>query len=227
MDMPDALVSSDSPRPLGLLGGAFDPVHIGHLRSAIAVREELQLERVDFIPAAQSPLKGGAALTAEHRLAMLQLAVRDVPGLDVDARELERPGPSYTVDTLKALRAEYGAARPLLWIVGSDILTTLSQWSRWRELLDHAHLVVMARPGASDPEDEVKTWIAAHRIEGNLAVTQPAGGLVVVRQPLLDIASSQIRTLIAEGRDTRFLMPDAVMEYIERHTLFNRASECQ
>ena len=227
MDMTDTLVSSDSPRPLGLLGGAFDPVHIGHLRGAIAVREELQLERVDFIPAAQSPLKGGAALTAEHRLAMLQLALRDVPGLDVDARELERPGPSYTVDTLKALRAEYGAARPLLWIVGSDILTTLSQWSRWRELLDHAHLVVMARPGASDPEDEVKKWIESHRIEGNLAVTQPAGGVVLVRQPLLDIASSQIRALIAEGRDTRFLMPDAVMEYIERHTLFNRDSACQ
>ena len=227
MDMTDASVSSDSPRPLGLLGGAFDPVHIGHLRGAIAVREELQLERVDFIPAAQSPLKSGAALTAEHRLAMLQLAVRDVSGLDVDARELERPGPSYTVDTLKALRAEYGAARPLLWIVGSDILTTLSQWSRWRELLDHAHLVVMARPGASDPEDEVKKWIASHQMEGNLAVTQPAGGVVLVRQPLLDIASSQIRTLIAEGRDTRFLMPDAVMEYIERHTLFNRDYACQ
>ena len=227
MDMADALVSSDSPHPLGLLGGAFDPVHIGHLRGAIAVREELQLERIDFIPAAQSPLKGGAALTAEHRLAMLQLAVRGVPGLDVDARELERPGPSYTVDTLKALRAEYGAARPLLWIVGSDILTTLSQWSRWRELLDHAHLVVMARPGASDPEDEVKKWIASHQMEGNLAVTQPAGGVVLVRQPLLDIASSQIRALIAEGRDTRFLMPDAVMEYIERHTLFNRDSACQ
>ena len=227
MDMADALVSSDSPRPLGLLGGAFDPVHIGHLRGAIAVREELQLERVDFIPAAQSPLKSGAELTAEHRLAMLQLAVRDVSGLDVDARELERPGPSYTVDTLKALRAEYGAARPLLWIVGSDILTTLSQWSRWRELLDHAHLVVMARPGASDPEDEVKKWIASHQMEGNLAVTQPAGGVVLVRQPLLDIASSQIRALIAEGRDTRFLMPDAVMEYIERHTLFNRDSACQ
>ena len=227
MDMTDTLVSSDSPRPLGLLGGAFDPVHIGHLRGAIAIREELQLERVDFIPAAQSPLKSGAALTAEHRLAMLQLAVRDVPGLDVDARELERPGPSYTVDTLKALRAEYGAARPLLWIVGSDILATLPQWSRWRELLDHAHLVVMARPGASDPEDEVKKWIASHQMEGNLAVTQPAGGVVLVRQPLLDIASSQIRALIAEGRDTRFLMPDAVMEYIERHTLFNRDSACQ
>ena len=227
MDMADAVVSSDSPRPLGLFGGAFDPVHIGHLRGAIAVREELQLERVDFIPAAQSPLKSGAALTAEHRLAMLQLAVRDVSGLDVDARELERPGPSYTVDTLKALRAEYGAGRPLLWIVGSDILATLPQWSRWRELLDHAHLVVMARPGASDPEDEVKKWIALHQMEGNLAVTQPAGGVVLVRQPLLDIASSQIRALIAEGRDTRFLMPDAVMEYIERHTLFNRDSACQ
>lgn len=213
--------------PLGLFGGAFDPVHIGHLRGAMAVREELALQHVDLIPAAQSPLKTDAALPSEHRLAMLRLAVSDVPGLGVDTRELARSGPSYTVDTLTAARAEYGEARPLLWIVGSDILATLPQWSRWQELLDYAHLVVMARPGANTPDDLVTEWIAAHRMEGAQAVTQPAGGVVLVQQPLLDIASSQIRSLIASGGDPRFLMPDAVMEYIDEHNLFSRGDACQ
>lgn len=227
MGMTDTSEKSETPPPLGLLGGAFDPVHIGHLRGAIVVREELQLERVDLIPAAQSPLKGGAVLTSEHRLAMLRLAVSNVLGLDVDARELKRPRPSYTVDTLEGLRADYGEARPLLWIVGSDILSTLPQWSRWRELLDHAHIVVMARPGAEEPDDAVKEWIAMHRIESSLAATQPAGGVVLLQQPLLDIASSQIRALIAEGRDARFLIPEAVMEYIDQHKLLNRDNACQ
>ena len=210
--------------PLGLFGGAFDPVHIGHLRGAMAVREELELERIDLIPAAQSPLKLGAVLPSEHRLAMLRIAVNNVPGLEVDARELERSGPSYTVDTLKAVRVECGEERPLLWIVGSDILTTLRQWSRWQELLDYAHLVVMARPGSEAPDDAVTEWIAAHRIEHAQAATLPAGGVVLVRQPLLDIASSQIRSLIAAGGDPSFLMPDSVMEYIEKHNLFSRGS---
>ena len=220
-------VTGESLYPLGMLGGAFDPVHIGHLRGAIAVREELALQRVDLIPAVQSPLKSSAALPSEHRLAMLLLAVNDVPGLGVDTRELERSGPSYTVDTLIAARAEYGEARPLLWIVGSDILATLRQWSRWQELLDYAHLVIMARPGADAPDDGITEWIASHRIEGAQAVTQPAGGVVLVQQPLLDIASSQIRSLIASGGDPRFLMPDAVMEYIEENNLFSRGDTCQ
>ncbi len=210
--------------PLGMLGGAFDPVHIGHLRGAMAVREELALQRVDLIPAAQSPLKRDAAIPRAHRLAMLRIAVDDVPGLEVDARELERAGPSYTIDTLIAARAEYGEERPLFWIVGSDILATLRQWARWQELLDYAHLVVMARPRADAPDHQVAEWITAHLKEGAQAVTQPAGGVVLVRQPLLDIASSQIRSLIAAGGDPRFLMPDAVMEYIEHHNLFNSGS---
>ena len=108
--------------PLGFLGGAFDPVHIGHLRGAMAVRDALDLERVDLIPAAQSPLKDQATVDVAHRLAMLELAVADLKGIAVDARELGRPGPSYTVDTLEGLRHEYGAERPLVWIMGADIV---------------------------------------------------------------------------------------------------------
>jgi len=205
---------------LGLLGGAFDPVHIGHLRGAIAVREHLGLERVDFLPAAQSPLKDAATVAAADRLAMLEAAVQDVPGLGVDARELGREGPSYTVDTLIELRREVGQARPLIWIVGTDILPALPRWSRWQQLLELAHLVILERPGADSPPLAVTQWLDQHRIDQNALLASPAGGVMTLDQPVLDIASSDIRTLLAAGRNPRFLLPDVVMEYIERHKLF-------
>ena len=205
---------------LGLLGGAFDPVHIGHLRGAIAVREHLGLERVDFLPAAQSPLKDAATVAAADRLAMLEAAVQDVPGLGVDARELGREGPSYTVDTLIELRREVGQARPLIWVVGTDILPSLPKWSRWQQLLELTHLVILARPGADSPQPAVTQWLDQHRIDQNALLASPAGGVMTLDQPVLDIASSDIRTLLAAGRNPRFLLPDVVMEYIERHKLF-------
>ena len=205
---------------LGVLGGAFDPVHIGHLRGAIAVREHLGLERVNLLPAAQSPLKGAATVTAAYRLAMLEAAVRGVPGLGVDARELDREGPSYTVDTLIELRSEVGQAQPLIWIVGTDILPALPKWSRWRQLLELAHLVILERPGSDSPPPAVTQWLDQHRIDQNALLTSAAGGVMTLDQPVLDIASSDIRALLAAGRDPRFLLPDVVMEYIKRHQLF-------
>ena len=209
-------------RALGVLGGAFDPVHIGHLRGAIAVREHLGLERVDLLPAAQSPLKESAEVTAAERLAMLEAAVQDVPGLGVDARELSREGPSYTVDTLIELRCEVGQEQPLIWIVGTDILPALPRWSRWQQLLELAHLVILERPGADSPPLAVTQWLDQHRIDQNALLTSPAGGVMTLDQPVLDIASSDIRALLAAGRDPRFLLPDVVMEYISRHKLFMR-----
>ena len=207
---------------LGVLGGAFDPVHIGHLRGAIAVREHLGLERVDLLPAAQSPLKDTATVTAADRLAMLEAAVRGVPGLGVDARELARKGPSYTVDTLIELRREVGQAMPLIWIVGKDILPALPKWSRWQQLLELAHLVILERPGSDSPPLAVTQWLDQHRIDQNALLTSAAGVVMTLDQPVLDIASSDIRTLLAAGRDPRFLLPDVVMEYITQHKLFMR-----
>ena len=205
---------------LGVLGGAFDPVHIGHLRGAIAVREHLGLERVDLLPAAQSPLKDTATVSAADRLAMLEAAVRGVPGLGVDARELVRGAPSYTVDTLVELRREVGQARPLIWIVGTDILPALPNWSRWQQLLELAHLVVLKRPGSDSPPLAVTQWLDQHQIDQGALLTSPAGGVMTLDQPVLDIASSDIRALLAAGRDPRFLLPGVVMEYITRHKLF-------
>ena len=209
-------------RALGVLGGAFDPVHIGHLRGAIAVREHLGLERVDLLPAAHSPLKDAATVTAADRLAMLEAAVRGVPGLGIDARELAREGPSYTVDTLIELRREVGQVLPLIWIVGTDILPALPRWSRWQQLLELAHLVILERPGADSPPLAVTQWLDQHRIDQNALLTSAAGGVMTLDQPVLDIASSDIRALLAAGRDPRFLLPDVVMEYIKRHKLFMR-----
>ena len=209
-------------RALGVLGGAFDPVHIGHLRGAIAVREHLGLERVDLLPAAQSPLKDAATVTAADRLAMLEAAVRGVPGLGIDARELAREGPSYTVDTLIELRREVGQVLPLIWIVGTDILPALPRWSRWQQLLELAHLVILERPGADSPPLAVTQWLDQHRIDQNELLRSAAGGVMTLDQPVLDIASSDIRALLAAGRDPRFLLPDVVMEYIKRHKLFMR-----
>ena len=213
---------NNSQPPLGFLGGAFDPVHIGHLRGAMAVRDTLNLERVDLIPAAQSPLKDQATVDAVHRLAMLDRAVVGLPGIAVDARELDRTGPSYTADTLAGLRREHGAERTLVWIVGADILATLPQWSRWRELLEFAHLVVMGRPDAEPHPSEVSAWLAENKIDQASLLSRPSGGVFTLAQPLLEISSSDIRAMLAAGRDPRFLLPDGVMEYISDHALFSR-----
>ena len=214
---------TDSQAPLGFLGGAFDPVHIGHLRGAIAVREWLDLERVDLIPAAQSPLKDAATVSASHRLAMLCLAVAEEPGLSVDGRELDRPGPSYTVETLQSLRQELGSQRALFWIIGADNLATLPKWSRWQQLLDFVHLVVIDRSGVRPPSEEVALWLDQHRDEAAALRSRPHGGVITLKQPRLDIASSDIRSMIAAGRDPRFLIPDSVMEYISQHVLFSKS----
>ena len=213
---------NNSQPPLGFLGGAFDPIHIGHLRGAMAVRDTLDLERVDLIPAAQSPLKDQAAIDAVHRLAMLERAVAGLPGIAVDARELDRPGPSYTADTLQGLRYEHGAERTLVWIIGADILAELPKWSRWRELLEFAHLVVMGRPEAEPHPSEVSAWLAENKIDQAGLLSRPSGGVLTLSQPLLEISSSDIRAMLAAGRDPRFLLPEAVMEYISDHALFSR-----
>ena len=208
--------------PLGFLGGAFDPVHIGHLRGVMAVRDTLSLERVYLIPAAQSPLKNQATVDAMHRLAMLKRAVADLHGVAVDARELDSPGPSYTIDTLAGLRHQYGAECTLVWIIGADILSNLPRWSRWRELLEFAHIVVMGRPDAKPYPPEVSAWLEENKSDQAGLLSRPGGRVFTLAQPLLDISSSDIRAMIAAGHDPRFLLPDGVMEYISDHALFSR-----
>lgn len=208
--------------PIGVLGGTFNPIHHGHLRSALELVELLGLEQLRLIPCARPPHREAPDCSAEQRAAMVELAVAGEPRLCCDRRELERDGLSYTVDTLASLRSEWGAERPLCLVLGYDAVATLDSWHRWRELLDYAHIVIIARPGWELPHGgTVAEWLSEHRVSGPEALGKaPAGAVLSLALRPLAIASTDIRTLLAQGRSPRFLLPEPVLDYIEIHQLY-------
>jgi nicotinate-nucleotide adenylyltransferase len=202
--MPRARSESRAVR-LGVFGGTFDPPHLGHLALAERAAERLALERVMFVPAARPPHKRRAPLTpARHRLAMVRLAVRGNPRFAVSDLELRRAGPSYTVDTLRALHARHPRAR-LHLLLGADSLVDLPNWREADAIRRLATLVVAVRPGAAAP---------------------PARGarVVALDNPGLDVASHALRATLARGGSARYLVPDAVLRYAARHRLYARAA---
>jgi nicotinate-nucleotide adenylyltransferase len=211
---------------IGLFGGTFDPVHIGHLRTALELRETLGLRRMLLIPSARPPHREQPEVSAGDRLAMLAAAIDDEPGLVADGRELRRTGPSYTIDTLTELRAELGATIALCLCVGMDSLTTLTTWRRWRELTDFAHLVVAARPGWQLPSrGEVADWLAERRCDTVEQLHRQAAGLVLIQTlTLLPVSATQLRADLAAGRSTRYLVPDAALAHIRAHGLYRSAA---
>jgi nicotinate-nucleotide adenylyltransferase len=201
--------------PLGVLGGAFDPVHLGHLRPALEVLEGCRLGQMLLVPYGEPAHRARPAAPAELRLRMLRAAVSAEPRFVVDDREIRRGGTSYTVDTLLSLRAE-APERPLCLVLGADAFLGLPGWHRWRELLSLAHLVVMLRPGwALEPDGELAQVYARHRADDPAVLSRPGGGAIRV-QPVtpLGISSSAIRALVAGGGDPRFLVPDAVRDLL-------------
>jgi nicotinate-nucleotide adenylyltransferase len=208
---------------IGILGGTFDPVHVGHLRVAIELREALALDEVRLVPCGVPPHRGTPAVTAVHRLAMCRLAVDDEPGLSVDPREVERPGPSYMVDTLAALRAEVGAERPLALLLGADAFLALHTWNRWEALRQLAHLVVVHRPGwALDSAAVAAPLAPLLASRGDAAGLRRAAAGGVVFQPVapLDVSATALRARVAAGRSIRFLVPDPVWRYIRDNNLY-------
>lgn len=206
---------------LGIFGGTFDPVHYGHLRAALEVREIFRLEQVRLIPNFSPPHRGEPSASSAQRLAMLRLATADLPCVMIDTRELERAGPSYMVDTLQSLRGDF-PERTLLLCIGVDAFNSLTGWHRWRELFDHAHIVVLTRPGyrATLRDDFFR---ARQVFAVDDLARQRAGKLLFQEITALDISASAIRHLIADRRDPRFLLPDAVLDYIYRHGLYQHA----
>ena len=202
-------------RPLGIFGGTFDPIHYGHLRSAYELLQELQLEEVRFIPSAAPPHRSATSAPAELRYRMVAAAIAGQDGFEVDDCEVRREGPSYTIDTLMAIREEH-AATPLCLIVGMDAYLGLTTWHRWDEILDFAHIVVAHRPGWQSPDDGP---LGALLAESGTTVVEELHGQLCGRIFLhavtqLEIASTEIRELVAAGRDPRFLMPDSVRDLI-------------
>lgn len=213
--------------PVALLGGTFDPVHYGHLGLAQDARRALGLPQVRLVPASDPPHRPPPGASAEHRLAMLKLAVARRAGLAVDDREIRRPGKSYTVLTLEELRDE-DRRRPLMLILGADAFRGLPTWHRWRDILPLAHLVVAARPGdpfdAALPEALVPLWRDRRTSDRSDLASSPAGRIYVVPILARDVSASAIRAAIAHGgeeaRKARALMPRAVWDYIAAHRLY-------
>jgi nicotinate-nucleotide adenylyltransferase len=207
---------------IGVYGGTFDPVHYGHLRSAIEVREKLGLEELRLIPCKQPPHRDSPTVDAEKRLALLEEAVADVAELTVDDCELAREGYSFMVDTLLHIRSEKGADVPLVLVMGVDAFIGLPSWSRWQQLFDLAHIAVMMRPGwkcevPAELSGQLQERIAAELSE--LSLTK-AGKVCFLDVTQLEISATQIRSLIQTGSDPRYLLPDSVREMIITENLY-------
>ena len=206
---------------IGLLGGSFDPVHNAHLRLALEVKQVCQLDEMRLVPARCPPHKSELTTLPEQRLAMLELALADCPELSLDARELSRSGPSYTVDTLQELREELGANASISWVIGGDSLVSLHRWSRWQSLTRFAHLLVVTRPGIPlTLNQEVKTWLDQHPRELDQLGTRSAGVVVVMDLAQLAISATNIRSELARGHSPQFLLPNSVLNYIEHNGLY-------
>jgi len=202
-------------KPMGVFGGTFDPIHYGHLRSAFEMLQALRFDEVRFIPCSDPPHRGVTYANAKQRLRLVECAIEGQTGFVADDRELRRDGPSYTIDTLESLREEF-PDRSIGLIVGMDAFLGLPGWHRWDEILDFAHIVVAHRPGWKAPDigelGEMITEHGTHRVSDLHEATQGRIHIHAVTQ--LEIASTEIRDLIAAGRDPRFLMPDQVRDAI-------------
>ncbi len=208
-------------RRIGILGGTFNPVHIGHLRSAVEVAEALQLDELRLIPSARPPHRSAPEVSAEDRLAMVRLAVADADVLQVDDRELQRDKPSYSIDTLESLRSELAAHDQLFRLVGWEAFCGLPSWQRWDELLQHCHILVLQRPDAdSEAPEALRDLLAARSVSDPSALDGPSGQIAFIWQTPLAVSATQVRALLASGKSARFLVPDAVLAYIHAHGLY-------
>ena len=213
---------------IGIFGGSFDPPHFGHIKSALALLELFPFEQIRFVPCQLSPHKQVTHASAEHRIQMLNLVSKGVVGLEVDALELNRSPPSYTIDTLISLREELGKQVSLVLILGADVYLKFCQWHQYEKILSYCHLMILHRPGFD--LDEIRKN-ADHKCEQeyieqylteDLTNLQnlPAGKIFINELEQIDISSSEIREMIAAGEQPRYVIPGVIWNYINRNKLY-------
>lgn len=229
MMMPEQAV----PAPLGVFGGTFDPVHFGHLRLAEEAADSLGLTRIRWIPAGQPTHRAREnklpRVVAAHRLEMVRLAIAGNARFELDPAESEASDPSYTVTTLERLRqdAACGKQRPLVLLLGADAFAGLASWRRWESLFDLAHLAIAHRPGFPIDAEQLPPALAAlyherHSASSGVLSSAPAGRIVSFAMTQLDISATRIRTLLAARHSPRYLLPEAVIAYIQSNFLYSQ-----
>lgn len=217
-----------STRPIGILGGTFDPIHNGHLRIAQEALEQCDLAQVRFVPCGTPPHRPTPVASAKTRWEMVRLALNGHSDFLVDVREVFRTDPCYTVDTLAGLRAELGAQQPVCLILGGDAFLQLHTWREWKRLFELAHIVVLQRAGGpplgnamlnADPALQAEYQARLAPGAGALHET-PNGVIFVADMPALEISSTDIRRRCADGKNARYLAPESVVNYINTNQLY-------
>lgn len=206
---------------IGILGGTFDPIHFGHLRTALELYQALELAEVRLIPCYQPVHRKSPVASPEHRLAMVRSAIAEEPALTVDSCEIERKGPSYMIDTLQILQKNLPNT-PLCLIMGIDALLGFPSWHRWEEILKLAHLVVAHRPQYHLPQAGIVADLIKERLNNPSAIHASLSGSIILHPVTpLEISATDIRKQIAMRRSPRFLLPDSVYRYIEQHGVYS------
>lgn len=203
---------------IGIYGGTFDPIHFGHLRTALEIKENFSLNEVRLIPCGHPSHREIPLTSPQKRSEMLQLAVQNHPELIIDKRELDRKGISYMIDTLISLRKE-NATHPLLLIIGTDAFQGLENWHQWQNLFDYAHIIVITRP--TYKQQELSTFLASKLTKDKDKLKSELSGCLLFQSVTqLDISASMIRNTIEKGLNPAFLLPNLVIEYIKTNQLY-------
>lgn len=204
---------------IGIYGGTFDPIHFGHLRTALEIKEIFSLNEIRLVPCAQPAHRETPTTSAKMRLDMLTLAVKGQE-LTIDRRELDRTGYSYMVDTLKSLRDE-SPALPLLLIIGTDAFQGLENWHQWQRLFDFAHIIVITRPNYK--QQKLSSFLTAKWTKNKDDLKKKLSGALYFQSVTqLDISASMIRDKIHQGLNPAFLLPNSVIEYIQLNKLYKK-----
>lgn len=207
---------------IGILGGTFDPIHMGHLRLALEMHDTLNLRKVHIIPCFRPVHRKMPSASPEDRLAMIECAVKNEPALFADAREIRRKNPSYMIDTVLEMREEM-PDHPLCLLVGLDAFLGFASWHRWKDILQETHIVVAHRPQYQLPDTGIIADLIKERLERDHTYIHQhkAGKILLMPITQLEISASDIRKQIAMGSNPRYLLPDNVYEYIKQHGTYS------